>query len=104
MTAEGTVAKVTNHSGGVLGGISDGSDVVIRAAFKPTPSIAKVQETVSKTGEDMELVITGRHDPVVVPRAVVVVEAMAAATVMDALLVSMTSRMDRIQSFFDQCK
>lgn len=104
MAAEGTVTKVTNHSGGVLGGISDGSDVVIRAAFKPTPSIAKVQETVSKTGEDMELVITGRHDPVVVPRAVVVVEAMAAATVMDALLVSMTSRMDRIQSFFDQCK
>lgn len=104
MAADGTVTKVTNHSGGVLGGISDGSDVVIRAVFKPTPSIAKAQETVSKNGEDLELVITGRHDPVVVPRAVVVVEAMAAATVMDALLVSMTSRMDRIQSFFDQCK
>lgn len=104
MDAEGKISKATNHSGGVLGGISDGSDVVLRAAFKPTPSIAKVQETVSKDGEDMDLVITGRHDPVVVPRAVVVVEAMAAVTVMDAMLVSMTSRMDRIQTFFDNCR
>lgn len=102
--ADGTVTKVTNHSGGVLGGISDGSDVVIRAAFKPTPSISKAQETVSKTGEELELVITGRHDPVIVPRAVVVVEAMAAATVMDALLVSMTSRMDRICNFFKEAQ
>ena len=102
MTEDGRVAKVTNHSGGVLGGLSDGSDVVIRAAFKATPSIARVQETVNTSGENMELVIHGRHDPVVVPRAVVVVEAMAAVTVMDALLVSMTSRMDRIQRFFDR--
>ena len=54
--------------------------------------------------EELELVITGRHDPVVVPRAVVVVEAMAAATVMDALLVSMTSRMDRICNFFKEAQ
>lgn len=100
MNAEGKPEKVTNHSGGVLGGMSDGSDLVFRAAFKPTPSIAKPQDTVNKNGENMELVIHGRHDPVVVPRAVVVVEAMAAITVMDALLVSMTSRMDRIMKFF----
>ena len=101
---DGAVRKRTNHSGGVLGGISDGSDLVFRAAFKPTPSIAKVQETVNTDGKPMELAIHGRHDPVIVPRAVVVVEAMAAAIVMDALLVSMTSRMDRIREFFDECK
>lgn len=96
------VVKATNHSGGVLGGISDGSPLVFRAAFKPTPSIAKIQETVNKDGENIELSIHGRHDPVVVPRAAVVVEAMAAVTVMDMLLLSVTSRMDRIQSFFGE--
>ena len=94
------IVKETNHAGGVLGGISDGSDVVFRAAFKPTPSIAKSQETVTKDGENIALVIHGRHDPVVVPRAVVVVESMAAITAMDMLLVSMTSRLDLIQIFF----
>ncbi len=97
---DGRVEKVTNHSGGVLGGISDGSDLVLRVAFKPTPSIAKAQNTVSRDREEIELEIQGRHDPVVVPRAVVVVEAMTAITLMDALLVSMTSRMDRIRDFF----
>jgi len=100
MGEDGSVKKVTNHSGGVLGGISDGSELVFRVAFKPTPSIAKMQETVSRSGEDTDLVIHGRHDPVVVPRAVVVVEAMAAATLMDALLLSMTSRMDYVKDFF----
>lgn len=102
MSEDGKIVKATNHSGGVLGGISDGSRVVFRAAFKPTPSIAKSQETVSSSGENMDLVIKGRHDPVVVPRAAVVVEAMAAVTVVDLLLLSMTSRMDRIQRFFEQ--
>ena len=94
------MVKTANHSGGVLGGISDGSDLVFRAAFKPTPSISRSQEAVSRTGENIELSIKGRHDPVVVPRAVVVVEAMAALTVMDMLLVSMSSRLDMIQMFF----
>ncbi len=97
---DGPIRKATNHAGGVLGGISDGSDVVFRAAFKPTPSIARAQETVNTAGEEISLEIHGRHDPVVVPRAVVVVEAMAAITVMDLLLMSMTSRMDRIKLFF----
>lgn len=100
MTDAGTVEKITNHSGGVLGGISDGSNVVFRSAFKPTPSIARPQQTVSRHGEDMELIIHGRHDPTVVPRAVVVVEAMAAVTVMDLLLVGMTARMERIVEFW----
>ncbi len=97
---DGTIYKKTNHSGGILGGISDGSDVIFRAAFKPTPSIAREQDTVTQNGEAITLSIHGRHDPVVVPRAVVVVEAMAAITVMDLLLLSMSSRMDMIKLFF----
>ena len=96
----GQVEKATNHSGGVLGGISDGSDLIFRTAFKPTPSIARTQQTVNRFGEEIDLEIHGRHDPVVVPRAVVVVEAMAAITIMDQLLLAMTSRMDRIVDFW----
>lgn len=84
--ADGAVCKKTNHSGGILGGISDGDDIILRAAFKPTPSIARHQQTVNRAGEDVEIEVKGRHDPVVVPRAVVVVEAMAALTVADLLL------------------
>jgi chorismate synthase len=73
---------------------------VIRAAFKPTPSIFQPQQTVNKAGENVEVQIKGRHDPVIVPRAVVVVEAMAALTVVDRLFVGMTSRMDKIRDFY----
>lgn len=87
-----TIKKKTNHSGGILGGISDGSDIVLRAAFKPTPSIAQDQQTVNRSGENVEVRIKGRHDPIIVPRAVVVVEAMAALTVADLFLISRSSR------------
>jgi chorismate synthase len=100
MDAAGKVKKKTNHAGGILGGISDGDDIVIRAAFKPTPSIFQPQQTVNKAGENVEVQIKGRHDPVIVPRAVVVVEAMAALTVVDRLFVGMTSRMDKIRDFY----
>ena len=93
--------KRTNHAGGTLGGISDGSPVIFRAAFKPTPSIARPQHTVDRFGREQEIEIRGRHDPIIVPRAVVVVEAMAALTAADLLLLSMSSRLDRIQAFFD---
>lgn len=86
MGPDGKVCKKTNHSGGILGGMSDGSEIVFRAAFKPTPSIASEQETVNRDGEDVKIEIKGRHDPIVVPRAVVVVETMAAFTVADLLL------------------
>ncbi len=99
---EGNLFKKTNHAGGILGGMSDGSPVIIRAAFKPTPSIGQVQKTVNNSGENIEAVIHGRHDPIVVPRAVVVVEAMTAVTVLDLLLTSMTSRMDFVKEFFNQ--
>ena len=95
------IRKRTNHSGGTLGGMSDGSPIHLRAAIKPTPSIFQTQQTVNKAGEDIQIQIKGRHDPVIVPRAVVVIESMAAITVMDALLANMTARLDRIQQFYN---
>ncbi|MDD6213520.1 MAG: chorismate synthase [Clostridiales bacterium] len=98
----GNVTKKTNHAGGILGGITDGSDIIVRAAFKPTPSIAQEQETVNRQHENVTISIKGRHDPVVVQRAVVVVESMAALTVMDLLLANMHSTMDGIKKFYDK--
>ena len=80
--------------------MSDGSELVFRAAFKPTPSIAQTQQTVNESGESTDLVIHGRHDPIIVPRAVVVVEAMAALTVADMMLLNMSARMERIKDFY----
>ncbi|BFL45264.1 chorismate synthase [Lactonifactor longoviformis] len=99
---KGSVRKLSNHAGGITGGISDGcnTDIILRAAIKPTPSIAAPQQTVNRDGENIEITIKGRHDPVIVPRAVVVVESMAALVIADALLGSMTSRMDKIIKFF----
>lgn len=94
------VVKKTNHAGGILGGISDGSDIVLRAAVKPTPSIARKQQSVNRDGEEITINIQGRHDPVIVPRAVVVVETMVAAVVLDLLMMSMTSRLDDMKKFF----
>lgn len=97
---DGKIQKHTNHAGGILGGISDGSDIVFRAAIKPTPSIGKTQQTVNKAGENIDIHIKGRHDPVIVPRAVVVVESMAAITILDLLLANMGSRMDSLKKFY----
>lgn len=100
----GQTAKRTNHSGGVLGGMSDSAPVVIRAAFKPTPSIAQPQSTVDRNKKEREIEIHGRHDPIIVPRAVVVAEAMAALAAADLLLMSMTSRLDRMEEFFERIR
>ncbi len=96
----GCIRKATNHAGGILGGISDGSDIVFRTAIKPTPSIFSEQSTVNKSGDAVFVEIKGRHDPVIVPRAVVVVEAMTALTIADALLVNMHSKLDGITKFY----
>lgn len=96
MGENGKIEKVTNHAGGILGGISDGSEVVFRAAFKPTPSIASLQRSVTRDGEEIGLEIEGRHDPIIVPRAVVVVEMMAALTVMDLVMQNMGARAERV--------
>lgn len=100
--SEGNVIKRTNYAGGILGGISDGSDIVLRAAVKPTPSIFKEQKTINRSHEDIDIKIKGRHDPVIVPRAVVVVEAMTAITILDMLLLSMTSTVSKIKNFFKE--
>jgi chorismate synthase len=85
--AEGRLRTRTNHHGGILGGMTSGMPLVLRLAFKPTPSIAKPQESVNlKTGEAATLVIQGRHDPCIVPRAVPVVEAALAIGLLDLLL------------------
>lgn len=96
----GRISKKTNHSGGVLGGMTDRAPLVFRAAFKPTPSISAPQESVQASGEEISLSVRGRHDPIIVPRAVVVIETMAAVTIADALLANMTSRLDRIIDFY----
>lgn len=96
----GAIGKETNHAGGILGGMSDGSDIVLRAAFKPTPSVFSEQKTVTTEGEPVSVEIKGRHDPIIVPRAVVVVEAMTAMTILDKMFVGMTSRLDRIVEFY----
>lgn len=85
---DGKVVTTTNNCGGILGGISDGMPIIFRAAFKPTPSIAKEQNTVDlRTGENTTLEIKGRHDPCIVPRAVSVVEAVAAIAVLDMVMI-----------------
>lgn len=96
----GNITKTSNHAGGTLGGMSDGSPIIFRAAIKPTPSISQEQASVDKDGNDISLVINGRHDPVIVPRAVVVVEAMAALTVVDLLFTNMSAKMDSLIEFY----
>ncbi len=96
----GAVHKQTNHSGGTLGGMSDGSSLVLRAAVKPTASIARTQRTVNTSGENTKIEVLGRHDPVIVPRAVVVVEAMTALTLADLLLRNMSAQLDHVKKIY----
>ena len=96
----GQVVKTTNHAGGTLGGISDGDTLRIRAYVKPTPSIYQPQQTVTNTGEEIALTIKGRHDPIIVPRAVVVMECMTAITILDAMMCNMSARLDRMIDFY----
>lgn len=94
------ITKNTNHSGGILGGMSDGSNLILRAAIKPTPSISQPQHTVNNRNENVEIAIHGRHDPVIVPRAVVVVESMTAITLADMMLTNMSAKLDKIIHFY----
>ena len=95
-----TVKKRTNHSGGTLGGMSDGSPILIRASFKPTPSIFQAQDTVTWAHEEIVMEIKGRHDPIIGPRAVVVVESMCAITVLDLLMQNATAKLDNLKRIY----
>ncbi len=84
---DGSIRFRTNNAGGILGGISNGEDIVLRAAVKPTPSISKKQRTVDvEKMEEVEISIKGRHDPCIVPRAVPVVEAMVSLVLVDCMM------------------
>ena len=90
----------TNHAGGILGGMSNGNRILLRAAFKPTPSISGTQHALGRDGRMHELKIKGRHDPLIAPRAVVVVECMTAIVILDLLMRNMSSRMETLVSVY----
>ena len=91
---DGKITTTTHHSGGIQGGISNGEDIYFRVAFKPVATLLQEQQTVDDEGRATTLNVRGRHDPCVLPRAVPVVEAMAAMTILDAVLMQKTSKME----------
>lgn len=92
-TETGSISTRTNHSGGIQGGISNGEDIYFRVAFKPVATLLMQQNTIDKDGNATTLTARGRHDPCVLPRAVPIVEAMAAMTILDYYLMSRTVRL-----------
>lgn len=89
----GRVTTKTNNSGGIQGGISNGNDIYFRIAFKPVATLLKPQNTIDKNGDSTVLEAKGRHDPCVLPRAVPIVEAMAAMVILDHILLSKATKM-----------
>ncbi|MCM1539591.1 MAG: chorismate synthase [bacterium] len=100
LSPAGNIRKASNHAGGTLGGISDGSDVLLTVHIKPTPSIIKEQQTVRRDGSPVSVSIKGRHDPIIVPRAVVVVESMCALSVLDLMLANLSAKMDYLKLIY----
>lgn len=89
----GHVSTATNHSGGIQGGISNGEDIIFRVAFKPVATLLRDVNTIEKDGNSITLKARGRHDPCVLPRAVPIVEAMAAMVILDAYMLNKTTRL-----------
>ena len=90
---DGHISTATNRSGGIQGGISNGQDIYFRVAFKPVATLLQEQQTVTIDGQPTSLKARGRHDPCVLPRAVPIVEAMAAMTILDCYMMDKTSRL-----------
>ncbi len=90
----------SNHSGGILGGISNGEDIVLNVYFKPTPSIFKEQHTVTTANEEVDFSLKGRHDPCVAIRGTIVCESMAALVIADMILLNMGSKMDGVIKYY----
>ena len=90
---DGSIGTVTNHSGGIQGGISNGEDITMRIAFKPVPTLMRPIDTIDHDGNAVTLQPRGRHDVCVVPRALPIVEAMAALVILDAYLLKKTNRL-----------
>jgi chorismate synthase len=90
---KGQINTRTNHSGGIQGGISNGQDIYFRVAFKPVATLLQEQCTVNVNGEDAKVKARGRHDPCVLPRAVPIVEAMTAMTLLDYYLMNKCTRL-----------
>ena len=90
---DGSIGTVTNHSGGIQGGISNGEEITMRIAFKPVPTLMRPIDTVDHDGNAVTLQPRGRHDVCVVPRALPIVEAMAALVILDAYLLKKTNRL-----------
>jgi len=89
---DGSIKTLTNHAGGILGGISNGNDIVLRVAVKPPSSISKRQKTVTAKGNEQDLEVKGRHDPCLCPRIVPVIEAMINVTLLDCWLIQKSIR------------
>jgi chorismate synthase len=90
------IGTQTNNAGGIIGGISNGENIVIRFALKPPSSISKTQQTVNKKGEESEINVLGRHDPCVAPRAVPIAEAMMALVLLDHLMLNKLSKLEEL--------
>ena len=91
---------ISNHAGGILGGISDGEEIVVNVYFKPTPSIFQKQHTVTTTGEEVDFELKGRHDPCVAVRGSIVAESMAALVIADMLLLNMGSKIEGVKRYY----
>jgi len=90
----------SNHAGGILGGISNGEEIIVNVYFKPTPSIFQEQHTITTNKEEVDFSLKGRHDPCVAIRGTIVCEAMAALVIADMLLLNMGSRMDGVVQYY----
>ena len=91
---------ISNHAGGILGGISNGEEIVMNVYFKPTPSIFQEQQTITSQNEEVDFSLKGRHDPCVAIRGTVVCEAMAALVIADMVLLNMGSKMDGVVKYY----